>query len=34
MNITIVECALALFWAGFVGLHIWILRRPAEELAS
>ena len=34
MNLTLVECSLALFWAGFIGLHVWIMRTPAEEVAS
>lgn len=34
MNLTIVECSLAVFWIGFIALHGWIMRAPAEEVAS
>jgi len=32
MNATVIEAALALFWLGYLGLHLWLLRTdPVEE---
>ena len=32
MNATVIEAALALFWLGYLGLHLWLLRAdPVEE---
>ncbi len=32
MNATVIEAALALFWLGYLGLHLWLLRAdPLEE---
>ena len=27
----LIEALLALFWAGYLGLHVWLLRAPADE---
>jgi hypothetical protein len=32
MNTTVIEAALALFWLGYLGLHVWLLRAdPVED---
>ncbi len=32
MNATVIEAALALFWLGYLGLHVWLLRAdPVED---
>lgn len=31
MNTTVIEAALALFWLGYVGLHLWLLRADPVE---
>ena len=30
-GIQIIEASLVLFWAGYLGLHVWLLRAPADE---
>jgi hypothetical protein len=31
MNVTVIEAALVLFWLGFLGLHLWLLRADPVE---
>lgn len=32
MNTAVIEATLALFWLGYVGLHLWLFRAdPVEE---
>ena len=31
MNATVIEAALALFWLGYLGLHLWLLRADPVE---
>lgn len=31
MTPTIVDISLAVFWAGFIGLHIWLIKSPADD---
>jgi hypothetical protein len=32
MNATVIEAVLAMFWLGYLGLHLWLLRAdPVEE---
>ena len=32
MNATVIEAALALFWLGYLGLHLWLMRAdPVED---
>lgn len=30
-GIQIIEASLVLFWAGYIGLHWWLLRSPVNE---
>jgi hypothetical protein len=33
MNTALIEVALALFWLGYLGLHLWLMRAdPVEEI--
>ncbi len=30
-SLNIIEASLVLFWAGFIGLNVWLLRLPVNE---
>jgi len=33
MNTALIEVTLALFWLGYLGLHLWLMRAdPVEEI--
>ena len=31
MSTILIECMLALFWTGFIGLHVWLWNTREEE---
>ncbi len=33
-SLSIIEASLVLFWAGFIGLNVWLLRSPVNEGAD